>query len=131
MSNARDVTDYYLFCATNELLGLTKMKAAMWKADESGEFRFSDATDPNQLVLFENAPSFPTLQARIVARFAGKQVSVGDVEQFVVVETAFRESHYKGILKALEKDGGLKVLNPGAGRRAGTFGDPAMVVRFA
>src|SRR5579859_472831 len=52
MSNARDVTDYYLFYATNELLGLKKMKEAMWKTDESGEFRFSDATDPNQLVLF-------------------------------------------------------------------------------
>jgi hypothetical protein len=47
------VTDYYLFYATNELLGLEKMKEAMWKADESGEFRFSDATDPNQLVIFE------------------------------------------------------------------------------
>jgi hypothetical protein len=28
MSNARDVTDYYLFYATNELLGLKKMKEA-------------------------------------------------------------------------------------------------------
>ena len=32
MSNERDVTDYYLFYATNELLGLKKMKEAMWKA---------------------------------------------------------------------------------------------------
>jgi three-Cys-motif partner protein len=131
MSNARDVTDYYLFYATNELLGLKKMKEAMWKADESGEFRFSDATDPNQLVLFEKAPYLPTLQARILAEFAGKTVSVGDVEKFVVVETAFRESHYKGILKALEKDARrLKAVNAAPNRRAGTFGDPAMVVRI-
>ena len=128
MSNARDVTDYYLFYATNELLGLKKMKEAMWKADESGEFRFSDATDPNQLVLFEKAPSLPTLQARIVSAFSGKEVSVGDIETFVVVETAFRESHYKRILKALEKQGQLKLVKAAPGRRAGTFGDPAMVV---
>lgn len=63
MSNARDVTDYYLFYATNELLGLQKMKEAMWKVDDSGEFRFSDATDPYQLVLFEKAPNLPLLQA--------------------------------------------------------------------
>jgi hypothetical protein len=36
MSNSRDVTDYFLFYATNELLGLKKMKEAMWKVDESG-----------------------------------------------------------------------------------------------
>lgn len=130
MSNARDVTDYYLFYATNELLGLKKMKEAMWKADESGEFQFSDATDPNQLVLFEKAPSLPTLQARIVTEFSGKNVTVGDIEKFVVVETAFRETHYKGILKALENAGRMKVIKAGPNRRAGTFGDAAMMVRF-
>jgi three-Cys-motif partner protein len=130
MSNARDVTDYYLFYATNELLGLKKMKEAMWKADESGEFRFSDATDPNQLVLFEKAPNLLNLRARIVTEFTGKLVSVANVEKFVLLETAFRESHYKGILKTLEKEGGLMVPNPAPGRRAGTFGHPATMVRF-
>jgi len=94
MSNARDVTDYYLFYATNELLGLKKMKEAMSKADESGEFRFSDATDPKQLVLFEKTPNLPALRAK----FSGEEVSVGDIERFVLVETAFRETHYKAIL---------------------------------
>jgi hypothetical protein len=131
MSNARDVTDYYLFYATNELLGLKKMKEAMWKADESGEFRFSDATDAKQLVLFEKAPHLPTLQARLLAEFSGKEVSVGDIEKFVLVETAFRETHYKSILKAMERDAGrLKVINAAPGRRVGTFGTPGMLVRF-
>ena len=79
MSNERDVTDYYLFYATNELLGLKKMKEAMWKADESGEFRFSDATDPNQLVLFEKAPNLPVLQARVIAEFSGREASIDDI----------------------------------------------------
>jgi three-Cys-motif partner protein len=132
MSNARDVTDYYLFYATNELLGLKKMKEAMWKADASGEFRFSDATDLKQLVLFEKAPNFSTLQTRLLAEFSGKEVSVTDIEKFVLVETAFRETHYKGILKSLEKDARLlRVIKAVPGRRAGTFGDPSMVVRFS
>src|SRR5439155_4580865 len=80
MSNERDVTDYYLFYATNELLGLKKMKEAMWKADESGEFRFSDATDPNQLVLFEKTPSLPTLQKHILSACGGREIRVGDIE---------------------------------------------------
>lgn len=106
MSNTHDVTDYFLFYATNELLGLKKMKEAMWKVDESGEFRFSDATDPNQLVLFEKVPNFSTLQSRLLEKFSDKDVKVADIENFVLVETAFRETHYKRILKTLEKDGG-------------------------
>jgi three-Cys-motif partner protein len=132
MSNARDVTDYYLFYATNELLGLKKMKEAMWKADESGEFRFSDATDPNQLVLFEKAPKLPALEAQLLTTFSGREVSVGDIEAFVLTETAFRESHYKGILKALETEKTLlTVINAPPGRRTGTFADKSMRVRFA
>jgi hypothetical protein len=79
---------------------------------------------------FEKAPNLLTLRARLVTEFSGKQVSVANVEKFVLLETAFRESHYKGILKTLEKEGGLTVPNPAPGRRAGTFGDPAMIVRF-
>ena len=78
-----------------------------------------------------DGPSLPALRARIVSEFSGKDVRVGNIEKFVVVETAFRETHYKGILKELEKAGRLTVIKAGSGRRAGTFGDPGMVVRFA
>jgi hypothetical protein len=122
----------YLFYATNELLGLKKMKKAMWKVDESGEFRFSDATDPNQLILLEKSPNFSALREHLLGAFAGKEVSVARIEEFVLVETAFRETHYKGMLKVLETDTRqLEIVRAPLGRRAGTFGDPNMVVRFA
>jgi len=130
MSNARDVTDYYLFYATNSLLGLKKMKEAMWKADESGEFRFSDATNPNQLILFGKAPHLPALRQQILTAFSSKDAPVREVETFVLKETAFRETHYKGVLKTLEAEGKLTVINAAPGRRAGTFGNGAMMLRF-
>jgi three-Cys-motif partner protein len=130
MANQRDVTDYFLFYATSQLLGLKKMKEAMWKADESGDFRFSDATDPNQLVLFEKAPNFPVLQEQLIAEFSGKDVSVGTIEEFVLARTAFRESQYKNILKSLEKSGQLKIVRANAARKSGTFADPNMIVRL-
>ena len=52
MRNERNTMDYFLFFATNNELGLEKMKEAMWRLDESGTYTFSDATDPNQSVLF-------------------------------------------------------------------------------
>lgn len=130
MSNSRDVTDYFLFYATNSLLGLKKMKEAMWKVDEGSEFRFSDSTDPNQFVLFEKAPRFALLQSRLRAVLLPGALTIGDIEKYVVIETAFRETHYKPILKAWELDGTLEIINPTQGRRRGTFSDPTMPVRL-
>ena len=130
MSNLRDVTDYFLFYATNSLRGLMKMKEAMWKVDEAGEFKFSDSTDPDQFILFEKAPRTAVLQAQILGRFAGQSPTVSDVENFVLIETAFRETHYKKILKSLETENKLLMLNAPSGRKKGTFGDPKMKLQF-
>lgn len=132
MRNERDVTDYFLFFATNNLLGLKKMKEAMWKVDESGDFRFSDATDPNQLVLFRNEPPFGILRDQILGRFTGTEASVKSIEDFVVQNTAFRETHYKGILKTLETQAPplLKVVKPPPNRKRGTYTDPNLRLRF-
>ncbi len=130
MFNERNVTDYFLFYGTNELLGLKKMKEAMWKIDESGEFKFSDATDPNQMVLFEKKPDLLVLQAQIVMACGGRDVRVGEIEAFVVAKTAFRETHYKGVLKALETAGALDVLRAKPERKRGTFPDPHMIVHI-
>ena len=132
MRNERDVVDYYLFHATNNILGLKKMKEAMWKVDESGEFTFSDATDPNQAVLFVKEPRFDLLRSQLLARFAGREVSVGEVEEFVVAETAFRETHYRRVLKPLElaEPSMLEVVDPPPGRRRGTYPNRSMRLRF-
>jgi three-Cys-motif partner protein len=133
MKNDRDVTDYYLFHSTNSLTGLQKMKEAMWRVDESGEFTFSDATDHNQFVMFERKPQFEVLRKQILNEFSGKETTVAVVEEFVVANTAFRETHYKALLKDMEQANPplLTVKTPPAGRRRGTFGSPDMAIKFA
>ena len=122
MRNKNNATDYFLFFATNSLRGLQKMKEAMWKVDEIGQFTFSDATDQNQIVLFAE-PDLDLLKRQILQEFSGRRVRVDAVEEFVVVKTAFRESHYKSVLKGLEAASpqGLEIINPKLGRRRGTF----------
>ena len=123
MRNARNATDYFLFFATNRLQGLKKMKEAMWKVDEAGQFTFSDATDPSQLVMFDE-PQFAMLKSQVVSAFSGREASVEEVEEFVVARTAFRETHYKAqVLKMLEfaTPPGLTVIRAKEGRRRGTF----------
>ena len=133
MRNERDVVDYYLFYATNSLLGLKKMKEAMWKVDEKGEFRFSDATDPDQPLLFNEEPQFDVLRHQLLSRFGGQEASVGEIEEFVLAETAFRESHYKGhVLKPLESADPpmIEAVDPPARRRFGTYADKSLRLRF-
>lgn len=133
MKNDKDVTDYYLFHCTSSLTGLRKMKEAMWHVDQTGEFTFSDATNPNQLVLFERAPRFDLLRQSILERFSGQRVKLGDLEEYVLAQTAFRETHYKRVLRDLElSDPPRMIVTPCARpRRRGTYADPEMLLRFA
>ncbi|MBI4182726.1 MAG: hypothetical protein HY521_01865, partial [Proteobacteria bacterium] len=133
MKNQRGFTDYYLFFATNKLLGMSKMKEAMWKVDESGEFTFSDSTDPNQLVLFEKEPKFEILRRQIVDRFRGGTVGIREIAQYVVSETAFCESHIRRhVLKLLEfaDPPAIEVIGGTVTRRRGTYGSDALRIRF-
>lgn len=129
MRNERDVTDYFLFYATNSRIGLQKMKEAMWKIDEFGEFSFSDATNQDQFVLFEKSPDFGYLRKQIVARFSTQPATIREIEDFVLMETAFRETHYKRqVLAPLEKDGTLEIVSASPNRRKGQYGDPNMII---
>lgn len=133
MRNKSNVTDYYLFYATKNLRGLQKMKEAMWKVDESGEFIFSDATDPNQLIMFEKEPRFDDLKQKILSHFGGREATIEEIEEFILVETAFRETHYKRqILRPMElaDPPELKPINPPRGRRIGTYGQKTLRLRF-
>ena len=130
MRNEGNLMDYFLFFATNNELGLRKMKESMWRVDEGGTYTFSDATNPNQAVLFTPEPDRQLLGRLVLQRFGGKDAQVKGVEQFVVCETAFRETHYKKVLKELEEAGDLIAIDPPASRRRGQFGDPEMKLRF-
>ena len=131
MKNESGTTDYYLFYATNSILGLKKMKEAMWKVDETGEFSFSDATDPKQLLLFTKEPRYEILSKQIQDYFRNREVKCAEVEEFVVAETPFRETHYKSVLKDLENSEKLHVISASVGRRRGTFPDPNMKIKFS
>jgi three-Cys-motif partner protein len=131
MRNGRERTDYYLFFATKNQKGLKKMKEAMWSVDQRGGMAFSDATDPGQQVLFDGS-DLSQLEGILARRFSGAAADVDEIERFVVEETAFRETHYKGILKGMEArvPAAIQVEACREGRRRGTY--PAGTrVRFA
>jgi three-Cys-motif partner protein len=112
MLDSGNKPEYFLIFATKSLDGLKAMKRAMWKVAPAGNFQFSDATKPDQLTLFDPKPDFGQLKGQIIEKFSGvSKFTVDELENFVVVDTAFLESHFKkNILVPMEKADELEVL---------------------
>lgn len=87
------------------------MKDAMWSVDQGGSFTFSDATNPDQGVLFGNEPDYSYLKSLLKDKFSGKQVTIERIEDYVVCETPFKRSHVKtNTLAPMERAGEVKVV---------------------
>jgi hypothetical protein len=132
MLNQGNSTDYFLFFATNNLKGLEKMKEAMWKVDDTGSFQFSDHYDARGLMsLFSAQPNIVPLRNAIVKAFAGRQISIEKLQEWVIAETVFLPKHLKKpVLAPMEDAGELSVVNAAPKRRKGTFSD-GTILKFS
>lgn len=134
MRDRNNRIQYLLFFATNHRLGHIKMKEAMWAVDPEGDFRFSDATHPDQDVLF-GMDQTELLWPILKRTFAGKEVNTDTIRKFVEDKTAFLGTHMKATLKEHEREDlpaneRIQVQNlkaDGKLRRKGTFPDGVYV----
>jgi three-Cys-motif partner protein len=125
MINMGNRVDYFLFFATNNLLGLERMKESMWKVDPTGEFQFSDFTDVStQFSLFAAAPDYDALRKMITGRFRGEEVEIKHLGNWVVADTPFLRTHIKiPVLIPMEKEGAVSVVKAKPTRRPYTYPD--------
>lgn len=132
MTNKFNQTEYYLFFGTTNLTGFDKMKQAMWKVDPGGAFEFSDRTDPNQPVLLAPEPNYVQLKTMLRDKFRGTVATVAQIEHFVVASTPFHSGQYKtSVLKPMEQAGEVVAVSPPQGRRAWSYKEPSLRLRFA
>lgn len=75
---------YWLYFCTNNVRGLEEMKKAMKKV--SAEFAFCDGDDADQMMMFTQCDD-EWLQNRLVKEFAGREVSVKNIRDFVLLRT--------------------------------------------
>lgn len=119
MINRGNRTEYFLYFGTNSVLGLSKMKQAMWRADPLHGEEFSDMTDTNQMVLFTTSPNLDLLNRLLQRHFQGSGwVEIQQVEHFVLMDTPFSEAiHLKRpMLKPMELEGAIEVRRPAGSR---------------
>jgi three-Cys-motif partner protein len=129
MRDARGKIIYYLFFATNHRLGHIRMKEAFWKVDPSSGFKFSDRTNPNQLVLLDLDPA-TELAEELMDLYKGTKVCVRNIRLNVEDKTPFVVKHMRSALISLENDGRVNVKqykSNGKIRRKGTFPDGVIV----
>jgi len=120
---------YCLFFATNNRLGHLKMKEAFWRVDHDSGYEFSDATNPDQMVLFEKDHS-KDLADKITEKFGNREVSVKVIRIFVEDDTAYTSSQMKKSLTFLENNDLISVKEikiNGGKRRKGTFPDDVVI----
>ena len=107
------------------------MKEAFWKVDKSTGIYFSDKTDPNQPILFENDYS-SDISESIMKKYEGEAIIVETIRLYIEDETSFTTYQMKGALKFLEMKGTIRIepikFN-GKVRRKNTFADD-VEIRF-
>lgn len=130
LRDRNDRVVYYLFFASNNDTGHYKMKEAMWKVDPLGEFSFSDATNPDQAILFQH-PSLASLRADVVQKFRPLgEIPIEQVEAYVRDETGFLTKHMRELLKQLESDVQVQIASlktNGQKRKRNTYPNDALI----
>ncbi len=107
MVNKFNQTEYFLVYGTKHWKGMQAMKEAMWKVDKTGQYQFSDLTDPSQTLLldFESEPTWgPLAREEVWNHLRGRIVSEESIRKFIVTDTRY-VYRKKPILWGLEDEG--------------------------
>jgi three-Cys-motif partner protein len=123
MRSRSSTLNYYLVFASQHHLGLEKMKEAMKKVDQTGNYHFSDAyVDQQTLFRFDKPENYSPV---MFSRFQGKTVTYDELRDYALNETPFVNP--KGMLKDLEGKDLILVKSHVEKRRKGTFNEENII----
>ncbi len=102
MVSNRGKTECFLIHGTRHIKGLQVMKDAMWKLDPTGNYQF-EARWKGQEVLF--GPNYiKDLKKEFIEEFKGREVSISEIENYVLTDTLYTKNHVVPTLKEMEKE---------------------------
>jgi len=131
MVNRHNQTQYYLFFATKNPLGMLAMKRAMWKAAPGGEFSYFDISNPSQTRLLDD--EFDEIYAQQLAEdifnnHKGSRVLKRDL---IINDLAWDpiclERHLTKALRILERNNPPHIIDVENRIRTGTYPDNCVV----
>jgi three-Cys-motif partner protein len=125
MYDNRGKHQYDLFYCTRELLGLDRMKRAMWKVAPSGDFSFRDRFAGMDIIFGDTVDTGP-LRADLLRHFAGQAVTIEAITDYVIASTPFAGNHVKRLtLAEMQKQGQISSPNQ---ERKNTYKDGTIII---
>lgn len=132
MINKHNQTQYYLFFTTKNPLGMSVMKNAMWKSAPTGDFKYSDLSNPAQPNMFERAfeeQYFKELADLIYSKHKEKSVSKKTLVDELAWHPVFIGRHLTGALKYLENETNpTLIMNVINRKKRGSYPDGCTIV---
>jgi hypothetical protein len=97
----------FLIFGTDNLLGVEKMKDAMWSVDKVRGQRFRDPRDLSQLTFeaIDTDPDLALLSQQLVARLKAGPQSLENLKDYALRETMFKKAHTDPAVRRLEAAG--------------------------
>lgn len=131
-ARGRGWAGYTLYFGTSSVLGLEKMKQAMWKVDPVAGSGFAYAANPDQLMLFSATPDLGLLETLLHDHFGTRRFTIEQAERHTSIETPFAaESHLKTkTLAVAERAGRLEASHPLKPKRRACTYPPGTSIRF-
>jgi three-Cys-motif partner protein len=134
MINRFNQPQYYLFFATKNPLGMSKMKEAMWHAAPKGDFSYSDFSNPNQLSLLDkwyDEQHAARLAETIYTKYRGKTVKKKDLFEDMAWDPGCIERHLRMALLILEYECDPPCIVKVTGRKKIKFYPPDCSISFS
>lgn len=123
---------YTLYFGTGNVVGLERMKEAMWRVDTAGGTGFAYSDNPDQMTIFGSEPDLRQLEDQLRARFGTEEFTIEEAWRYTAIATGFApRMHLKEkTLRVAEVADRLDARQPGnPKRRRGTYPD-GTVLRF-
>lgn len=97
----------FLVFGTHKLLGVEKMKDAMWSIDRVRGQRFRDPRDLNQQTFeaIDSDPDLSLLRQQVLERLDGGPQSLENLKDFALRETMFKKAHVEPTVTWLQEHG--------------------------
>lgn len=85
----------HLFFGTTNKVAVEKFKDGLWEVDGVSGQRFRDPRDPNQMAFDILHPDFTPLEGRIMELLGGRDYSMAELREDILLETIYKQAHVK------------------------------------
>lgn len=113
MINKNNQISYFLIFGSNHWRGIEVMKNAMWTIDPTGNYAFSDLSNPNQSTLMDFVDFDYSLIQNELKKLSGRILKIAEIEEYITIKTPYPTKKLKTeVLKPMELGGYLIPKSP-------------------